>query len=154
MSSLLPDERPSTPGFGCSFKMAALRLSDFHVLLLQCFQEKVQREVPVMQFLEYSTNLRVPHILHYGMTKKSPKGLGPFIIMEYINNDGDIINAINTPGLSLGDRPILDPDVSQERLESVYGQMADIMLKVSKHSFPEIGCISKANETTSSMIHG
>lgn len=31
-------------------------------------EEKVKREVAVMQFLEYFTNLRVPHILHYGMT--------------------------------------------------------------------------------------
>lgn len=66
--------------------------------------------------------------------------------MEHINNDSDIINAINTPDLSLDNRPILDPDVPQERLESVYGQMADIVLQVSKYPFPEIGCISKANE--------
>ncbi|PYI07233.1 hypothetical protein BO78DRAFT_443518 [Aspergillus sclerotiicarbonarius CBS 121057] len=109
-------------------------------------EEKVKREVAVMQFLEYFTNLRVPHILHYGMTEESPKSLGPFIIMEYIENDGDFIDAISIPGRSRDDRPILDPNIPQERLETVYSQMSDIMLQVSKHSFTEIGCIGKANE--------
>ncbi|GLB05392.1 hypothetical protein AtubIFM57258_000673 [Aspergillus tubingensis] len=109
-------------------------------------EEKVQREVAVMQFLEYFTSLPIPHILHHGMTEESPKGLGPFIIMEHISNEGDFIDALNVPGRSRDERPMLDPNVSQERLEWVYGQMADIMLQVSRHSFAEIGCICKANE--------
>ncbi|CAK48997.1 uncharacterized protein BO96DRAFT_433053 [Aspergillus niger CBS 101883] len=108
-------------------------------------EEKIQREVAVMHFLEYFTNLRIPHILHHGMTKESPKELGPFIIMEHISNEGDFIDAL-IPGRSRDDRPILDPNVSQERLEWIYGQMADIVLQVSRHSFAEIGCIGKAKE--------
>ncbi|EHA24092.1 hypothetical protein ASPNIDRAFT_124789 [Aspergillus niger ATCC 1015] len=79
------------------------------------------------------------------MTKESPKELGPFIIMEHISNEGDFIDAL-IPGRSRDDRPILDPNVSQERLEWIYGQMADIVLQVSRHSFAEIGCIGKAKE--------
>ncbi|RDH39347.1 hypothetical protein BDQ94DRAFT_165071 [Aspergillus welwitschiae] len=109
-------------------------------------EEKVQREVAVMQFLEYFTNLRIPHILHHGITEESPKELGPFIIMKHISNEGDFIDALNIPGRSRDDRPILDPNVSQERLEWIYGQMADIVLQVSRHSFAEIGCIGKAKE--------
>ncbi|OJI82086.1 hypothetical protein ASPTUDRAFT_57823 [Aspergillus tubingensis CBS 134.48] len=109
-------------------------------------EEKVQREVAVMQFLEYFTSLPIPHILHHGMTEESPKGLGPFIIMEHISNEGDFIDALNVPGRSRDERPMLNPNVSEERLEWVYGQMADIMLQVSRHSFAEIGCIGKANE--------
>ncbi|PYI00020.1 hypothetical protein BO71DRAFT_436852 [Aspergillus ellipticus CBS 707.79] len=97
-------------------------------------EEKVKREVAVMQFLEYFTNLRIHYILHHGMTEESPRSLGPFIIMEHFSNEGDFIDAINTPGRSRDDRPVLDPNVSQERLEFVYGQMADIMLQVSKYS--------------------
>ncbi|KAL3490218.1 hypothetical protein BJX62DRAFT_238357 [Aspergillus germanicus] len=65
--------------------------------------------------------------------------------MEYINHEGDFIDALNIPGRSCDDRPILDPEMSQERLEAVYSQMADVMLQVSRHKFPQIGCISKAN---------
>ncbi|RAL16949.1 uncharacterized protein BO97DRAFT_335747, partial [Aspergillus homomorphus CBS 101889] len=109
-------------------------------------EEKVKREVAVIEYLEYFTNLRVPHVLHYGMTEESPRGLGPFIIMEHTSNEGDFIDAINIPGRSRDERAILDPNVSQERLELVYSQMADIMLQLSKQSFTEIGCIGKANE--------
>jgi hypothetical protein len=109
-------------------------------------EEKVQREVAVMKFLEYFTSFRVPHVLHHGMTAESPIGLGPFIIMEYINNDGDFIDALNIPGRSRDDRPILDPNVSQDRLKTVYSHIADVMLQVSRHKFSQIGCIGKANE--------
>ena len=66
--------------------------------------------------------------------------------MEYINNEGDFIDTINIPGRSRDDRPILGSNVAQNKLETVYSQMTDIMLQVSKHSFIEIGCIGKANE--------
>ncbi|KAL1979490.1 hypothetical protein VTN96DRAFT_5700 [Rasamsonia emersonii] len=109
-------------------------------------EEKVKREVAVMRFLELFTNIPVPHILHYGMTEQSPRDLGPFIVMEYINHEHDFIDALNVPGRSRQDRPFLDPNVSADRLELVYSQMADIILQLSKHSFSEIGCIAKANE--------
>ncbi|PYH38612.1 uncharacterized protein BO87DRAFT_393201 [Aspergillus neoniger CBS 115656] len=109
-------------------------------------EEKVQREVAVMQFLEHFTSLPIPHILHHRITEESPKDLGPFIIMEHISNEGDFIDALNVPGRSRDERPMLDPNVSEERLEWVYVQMADIMLQVSRHSFAEIGCIGKADE--------
>lgn len=109
-------------------------------------EEKVKREVAVMLFLEHFTNVRVPHVLHSGMTAGSPCGLGPFIIMEYIDHDHDFIDALNIPGRSRQERPIMNPDISSERLELVYRQMADILLQFSSHCFSEIGCISKANE--------
>lgn len=109
-------------------------------------EEKVLREVAVMRFLRDFTDLRVPRVFHHGTVGESPKGIGPFIIMEYIDHEGDFIDALNIPGRPRDARPMLDPDISQGRLEFVYGQMADIMLQVSKHSFTEIGCIDKAND--------
>lgn len=66
--------------------------------------------------------------------------------MEYITNEGDFIDALNIPGRSRDERPRLDPDIGQGRLELIYGQMAEIMLQVSRPSFAEIGCIGKAND--------
>ncbi|CEL08470.1 hypothetical protein ASPCAL11620 [Aspergillus calidoustus] len=66
--------------------------------------------------------------------------------MEYINHEDDFIDALNIPGRSRDDMPILDPNVSQDRLETVYSQIADVMLQVSRHKFAQIGCIGKANE--------
>lgn len=149
----LPDElfSPKRGAFNLTFKM---RFKDggSAVIRFPCPgasmfpEEKVQREVAVIQFLEFYTSLRIPHVLHYGDEEESPCGLGPFIIMEHISNEGDFVDSLNIPGRSSQERPILDPYISQELLECVYGYMADIMLQVSRHSFTEIGCITKANE--------
>lgn len=40
-----------------------------------------------MRFIEQHTGACVPHVLHYGITKESPAGSGPFINMEYIEID-------------------------------------------------------------------
>lgn len=47
-------------------------------------EEKVRNEVAVMTFLKKNTNIPVPGIIHYGMGDESPAGLGPFILMEYV----------------------------------------------------------------------
>ncbi|EED20918.1 dienelactone hydrolase family protein [Talaromyces stipitatus ATCC 10500] len=96
-------------------------------------EEKVKREIAVMRFLEHFTNIRVPHILHSGMAAGSPCGLGPFIIMEYIDHDYDFIDALNIPGRWRQERPLMNPDISSERLNLVYRQMADILLQLSDH---------------------
>ncbi|KAJ5782409.1 hypothetical protein N7457_004183 [Penicillium paradoxum] len=105
-------------------------------------EEKVQREVSVMTFLSQHSTIRIPRILHHGMTDDSPQCLGPFIIMEHIDNNADLVDALITPGLPDEDRPVLDPNISVHRLRSVYSEMAGLLLQVAKHTFPRIGCIS------------
>jgi hypothetical protein len=109
-------------------------------------EEKVHREVAVMRYLSQNTTIPVPFILHYGMTDESPRKLGPFIIMEYIEHAHDLVDALNTPGIGLYDRPILDPRIPQTKLEFVYSQMADILLELSKCSFPRIGSLVETDE--------
>lgn len=74
------------------------------------------------------------------MTEESPARLGPFITMEYIDDDSDLVDALNIPGRSDDNRPILDPNIDEERLRSVYSQTAELILQLSRHSFNEIGC--------------
>lgn len=107
--------------------------------------EKVLREVEVMRFLERHTTILVPRILHHGLIEESPRGLGPFIVMEYVPHKSTFMEPLNTPGLSIvDDRCVLNPGIAEEILESAYGQMADVILQLSKHSFTQIGCISQA----------
>ncbi|CAI7583848.1 unnamed protein product [Penicillium discolor] len=108
--------------------------------------EKLQHEVSVMRFLERNTEIRIPHIFHHGSRAESPLGLGPFIIMEYIDHNADLVDALNTPGIPDEERPVLDPNIDEDRLRSVYNQMAGLLLQVAKHSFPRIGCISNSAE--------
>ena len=72
--------------------------------------------------------------------------LGPFIIMEYIDHNADLVDVLNTPGIPDEERPVLDPNIDENRLRSVYNQIAGLLLQVAKHSLPRIGCISNAAE--------
>lgn len=109
-------------------------------------EEKVRREVAVMRYLAQHTSIPVPFVLHYGMTAESPQGLGPFIIMDYVEHAHDLVDALNTPGFGILDRPILDPNISEERLQLVYSQLADIMLQLSKCSFSKIGSLVEVDD--------
>lgn len=114
--------------------------------------EKIQREVAVMRFLADKTSISLPLVLHSGAAEESPDGLGPFIIMEFIEHECDLVDALNTPDIPYKERLILDPCISNERLHFIYGQMADIMLQYSKHTFMKIGCIASINEGDSWVV--
>ncbi|OKL55836.1 hypothetical protein UA08_08924 [Talaromyces atroroseus] len=109
-------------------------------------EEKVQREVSVMKFIERHTSIRIPHVLHHGMADDSPAKLGPFIVMEYIENDSDLVDALNTPGLQDDERCILDPNIHENRLRLVYSNMADVLLQLAKKSFAKIGSITNRED--------
>jgi len=94
-------------------------------------EEKVRNEVAIMWYIQEHTSIPVPFIFHWGTKEQSPCGLGPFIIMEYVDHACDISDALNTPGRPLEERPILDPSVEEERLRKLYGQIADVLLQLS-----------------------
>lgn len=110
----LPDElfSPKRGSLNLIFNMR-LKDGDSAVIRFPCPgasifpEEKVQREVAVMQFLEFYTSLRISHVLYHG-DEESPCGLGPFIIMEHISNERNLIDSLNIPGRSSQERPILD----------------------------------------------
>lgn len=109
-------------------------------------EEKVRNEVAVMRYIQAHTSIPVPFILHWGTKEQSPCGLGPFIIMEYVNHDCDISDALNTPGIPYEDRPILDPTIDEGKLRKLYGQMADVLLQLSMLSFPKIGSLNQEDD--------
>ncbi|KAJ5790769.1 uncharacterized protein N7518_007780 [Penicillium psychrosexuale] len=111
-------------------------------------EEKVVNEVAVMRFLADQTSIPVPFILHSGTKEESPLGLSPFIIMDYIDHETKMYDALNTPGCPKGQRGILDPEIDEDRLEMLYGQLAGILLQLSLLSFPRIGSLSQTDDFT------
>ncbi|KAH1546657.1 hypothetical protein KXX57_003302 [Aspergillus fumigatus] len=80
--------------------------------------------------------------------KESPLGLGPFIIMEYIDHVMDLSDVLNTPGVAIKDCPILDPNIDEAKLELLYGQFADILLQLSTLRLPRIGSLAQIDDFT------
>ncbi|BCR82773.1 phosphotransferase family protein [Aspergillus chevalieri] len=111
-------------------------------------EEKVRNEVAVIRYIQEYTSIPVPFILHWGTKNESPLNLGPFILMEYIDHDTDLGTALNTPTLNIEDRPILDPSIDIDKLEMLYGQLADILLQLSQLSLPWIGSLAQIDDFT------
>ncbi|PTU21307.1 hypothetical protein P175DRAFT_0500208 [Aspergillus ochraceoroseus IBT 24754] len=66
----------------------------------ELFANENTLEVAAIRYLQDHTSIPVPFILHWGTKEESPLGLGPFIIMEYIEHEMNMSKALNTPGIS------------------------------------------------------
>ncbi|KAJ6440714.1 hypothetical protein O9K51_06504 [Purpureocillium lavendulum] len=100
--------------------------------------EKILAEVATMRYIADKTSIPVPFVFHYGSKEKSPKKLGPFLIMEWIKHDCDMCEVLNAPDIR---SPFLNPSIEQEKLLHMYGQMADILLQLSLCEFTSIGSL-------------
>lgn len=143
--------QPRAGGFNLSFRMkfedggsALIRFPKPGASMFP--EEKVRNEVAVIRYIQEHTSIPVPFILHWGMKADSPLGLGPFILMEYIDHEMDLGAALNSPELAIEDRPILDPFIDMDKLEMLYSQLADILLQLSKLTFPRIGSLEQIDD--------
>ena len=111
-------------------------------------EEKVRNEVAAIRYIQDHTSIPVPFILHWGTKDESPLGLGPFIIMEYIDHEMTMNKALNVPELDIDDRPCLNPNIDIGKLEMLYGQFADILLQLNKLRLPKIGSLEQIDDFT------
>lgn len=70
----------------------------------------------------------VPHAYHSGTAAENPTGLGPFIIMDYIEHYQTMSREILDPNRPIRERQVLDPNIYEKNLELLYSQMANILL--------------------------
>ena len=113
----------------------------------------MRNEVAVIRYIQKYTSIPVPFILHWGRKEESPLGLGPFILMDYIDHAMDLDAALNTPTLQIEDRPILDPSIDIDKLEMLYRQLADILLQLSLLPLPKIGSLAQIDDSTWEINH-
>ncbi|KKK22028.1 hypothetical protein ARAM_002106 [Aspergillus rambellii] len=90
--------------------------------------EKIRNEISVMRYLSQQTNIPVPIVLGAGRW-----GCGPYIVMTFI--EGTLLS--QRVESSLG----LDPTISGPGIENAFHAMAQIMLELSKPTFPCIGAL-------------
>ncbi|KAF4267170.1 hypothetical protein CNMCM8812_002389 [Aspergillus fumigatus] len=103
---------------------------------------------PIIRFPKPGATMFPKEKLRNEVAIISPLGLGPFIIMEYIDHVMDLSDVLNTPGVAIKDRPILDPNIDEAKLELLYGQFADILLQLSTLRLPRIGSLAQIDDFT------
>ncbi|KAK1765060.1 hypothetical protein QBC33DRAFT_612748 [Phialemonium atrogriseum] len=100
--------------------------------------EKTANEVRFMEYLSQHTTIPVPRVHHWGLTEDSPQKLGPFIVMDFDDQE-DVI---------------LDPNIDTTTLDTIYDQLADYLLQLSQIDFPSIGSISKDSASNAWSVTG
>ncbi|KAM3484367.1 hypothetical protein MY8738_002219 [Beauveria namnaoensis] len=104
-------------------------------------EEKISYEVATMRYVAANTTIPVPRIYHHGTGAENPTGLGPFIIMDYIDHERTMSDALKDPLLTHDEPHSLDDNISEPKLRFLYGQMANILLQLSTLSFTQIGSL-------------
>ncbi|KAL5413873.1 hypothetical protein PMIN03_003553 [Paraphaeosphaeria minitans] len=116
-------------------------------------EEKTRNEVAAMRYIADNTTIPIPFVLHHGTAEECPSRLGPFIIMEYVKDAQTLSDALNLPGLSPQDPPMLDPGIDEKKLTFIYEQVADILLQLSALKFNRIGAPLEVEPDTWSVAH-
>jgi hypothetical protein len=101
-----------------------------------CMDEKVAMEVAVVNLIREKSTIPVPNIHAWGIGAENTLGLGPFIIMEFIQNGvslNDLLKDTNN-----GTRLLRD-DLSDREIETIYRQFANILVQLFKLDFDHIG---------------
>ncbi|POR37530.1 Uncharacterized protein TPAR_02269 [Tolypocladium paradoxum] len=104
-------------------------------------EEKVRYEVATMRYVAAKTSIPVPKIYYCGTGAENPTGLGPFIIMDYIEHERTMSDALNDPLIEADEPHVLDANISEQKLEFLYRQMANIILQLFTLAFPHIGSL-------------
>lgn len=111
-------------------------------------EDKVANEVDVMKYLIDKTSIPVPRVLLSGTAAEGPLKWSPFIMMEYVDHDKNMHKPLNIPGCPDDERGKLDPDIDRTRLETLWRELASVLLKLSIPSLPQIRSLHQVDDST------
>jgi len=103
--------------------------------------EKIDQEVAVMEFIREETSIPIPKVIASGIAEGRFAGLGPFIIMEFI--EGERLDE------ALYQDNKIRQEIAQSTLNLIYKQMAQIYLELFEHDFNQIGELSMSSNDRS-----
>jgi hypothetical protein len=101
--------------------------------------EKVRREAVLMKYLAQNTQIPVPRVISYGASDDNPTGLGPFILMTWV--EGRKMSEVLRKHSADTKEDVLDPDIDPQTLQILYEQMAEIMVELWNLDFTCIGSL-------------
>ncbi|PGH13007.1 hypothetical protein AJ80_06491 [Polytolypa hystricis UAMH7299] len=84
-----------------------------------------------MKFIRRNTSIPVPEVIAHGTAAENPTGLGPFIIMTWI--EGTRMKELlekRFPTMDGSDEAILNPNIDDKILRSLYDEVAKIILEL------------------------
>ncbi|KAL1850623.1 hypothetical protein Plec18170_006908 [Paecilomyces lecythidis] len=120
-------------GYRVIVRFAALGRTTFR-------KEKVENEVSTMNYLAQHSTIPIPRVLGYGTCV-----VGPYIVMTYISRENPLSGYLRDPKQEMTS---LNPQIPMSLLKKAYSGMAEIMLELSKPTFPYIGALEQEDAGT------
>ncbi|OJI82034.1 hypothetical protein ASPTUDRAFT_175578 [Aspergillus tubingensis CBS 134.48] len=101
--------------------------------------EKVAMEVAALGLIRERTAIPVPRVRAWGPAASNPLGLGPFIIMDFI--DGVSLSDLLQDHSAERPSRLMREDISDHNVEIIYRQMAGFLLQLFRLDFEQIGSL-------------
>lgn len=101
--------------------------------------EKVAMEVCALDIIRNRTTIPVPKVHAWGSAASNLLGLGPFIMMDFI--DGVSLNDLLKDPNSECPSRVMREDISDSDIEAIYRQMAKFLLQLFELDFDRIGSL-------------
>lgn len=111
-------------------------------------EEKTLHEATTGLLLREATHLPVPEMLQYETISE----IGPFIMLPYIENEGDMSDLLSRRRDNTNEVPVLDTDIDENLLEKMYSKLALCLLQLWQPEFNRIG--SPENNNTQCLVLG
>lgn len=96
--------------------------------------EKAEREVAVIQLIRQHTDITVPDIKAWGLSRDNILETGPFIMSSFVEDKdlGEILQDTEEKHRSMGD------SIDDSTLETIYRQIARFQLQLASQNFSHI----------------
>ena len=123
-----------------------LRLPQPNIVLFP--DEKILAEAATASFILQNTQIPVPRVLFRGVSSPDSE-IGPYIIIQNVENCNDISDVLHIPNEEdPEENHMLNPNISEDVLESLYTKIAVHLLQLFKPSFSRIGALAQTGENT------
>jgi len=102
-------------------------------------EEKTLAEAATAAYISQHTQVPIPKLFNYGIDAE----IGPFMIIEDLGTRRSVSEILETPREDPNDVPVLNPDIAETKLKSVYLAMARLVLQLAQPSFQRIGSLAE-----------
>lgn len=116
--------------------------------VIQFPDEKTPQEAATAKYVAERTCIPVAQHFFHGQDPK----LGPFIILQHIENQGTMSARVATPNDNPNVVHVLDPNTSEATLDDLWGKAARCLLQLSRLGFPRIGGLVEGDRPGSYVV--
>ncbi|KAH8651154.1 hypothetical protein BX600DRAFT_100176 [Xylariales sp. PMI_506] len=104
-------------------------------------EEKTFVEAATIACISQQSQLPVPKVFHYGVDAD----LGPFMVIQDLGSRRCISDALEAPRGDSNETIVLNPDISENKLKSLYTKLAHCILQLAQPTFPRIGALRETS---------